>query len=48
MRMQKKQQIPKFESEDQEREFWAAHDSADYVDWSKASRVTLTKLKPST
>jgi predicted DNA binding CopG/RHH family protein len=41
-------QIPRFDSEDQEREFWAAHDSAEYVDWGTAKRVTLANLKPST
>lgn len=41
-------QIPKYENEDNEREFWAAHDSADYLDWSQAERVVFPKLKPST
>lgn len=41
-------QIPKFENEDEEREFWAAHDSADYLDWNQAERVVFPKLKPST
>jgi predicted DNA binding CopG/RHH family protein len=40
--------IPKFENEEQEQEFWATHDSTDYVDWSKAKRVTFGRLKPST
>lgn len=40
--------IPKFESEDEEREFWATHDSADHVDWSRARPVAFTRLKPST
>jgi hypothetical protein len=31
--------IPKFESEDQEREFWANHDSTEYVDWSRAKPI---------
>jgi predicted DNA binding CopG/RHH family protein len=39
--------IPKFKSEDEEREFWAAHDSSRYVDWKKAKRVVLPELKPS-
>ncbi|MBI5235889.1 MAG: BrnA antitoxin family protein [Deltaproteobacteria bacterium] len=39
--------IPKFRSEDEEREFWATHDSADYVDWNKARRVVLPELRPS-
>ncbi|MEW6407047.1 MAG: BrnA antitoxin family protein [Chloroflexota bacterium] len=40
--------IPEFQSEDQEREFWATHDSTDYVDWSRAERVVFPKLKPTT
>ena len=40
--------IPKFESEDQEREFWATHDSTDYVDWSRARLAIFPRLKPST
>ncbi len=39
--------IPKFRNEDAERAFWAAHDSTEYVDWKKAKRVVLPKLKPS-
>jgi predicted DNA binding CopG/RHH family protein len=42
-----KKPIPRFKSEDAEREFWATHDSTDYVDWRKAKRVTLANLKPS-
>lgn len=40
--------LPKFDSEQAEQEFWAKADFADYVDWSKARRVTLPNLKPST
>lgn len=39
--------IPKFKSEDEERNFWATHDSSEYVDWKKAKRVVLPELKPS-
>ena len=46
--MPRNKQTPRFDSEDQEREFWATHDSAEYVDWSTAKRVTLANLKPST
>ena len=42
-----RKQIPKFESEDEEREFWATHDSTDYIDWSEAKRVEMPNLKPS-
>ena len=38
--------IPEFNSEDEEREFWATHDSTDYIDWSKARRLVLPNLKP--
>jgi len=40
--------IPKFRSEAAERKFWETHDSADYVDWSKAQRVRFPNLKLST
>lgn len=40
--------IPRFESEDEEREFWATHDSTDYVDWSRAKPTTFPRLKPTT
>lgn len=38
--------LPSFASEDQERAFWATHDSSDYVDWSKAQRRSFPNLKP--
>ncbi len=40
--------IPDFANELEERMFWEASDSADYVDWSKAKRAVLPNLKPST
>jgi predicted DNA binding CopG/RHH family protein len=40
--------IPKFRNEAEERRFWETNDSTDYVDWSKAKRVRLPNLKPST
>ena len=40
--------IPKFASEAQERAYWATHDSTKHLDWSKAKKVTLANLKPST
>ena len=40
--------VPKFRGEAEERAFWEKHDSADYFDWSKAQRVTLPNLKPTT
>jgi predicted DNA binding CopG/RHH family protein len=43
-----KKQIPTFRNEDEEREFWATHDSAELLDWSKAKRAVFPNLKPST
>jgi hypothetical protein len=45
--MSKKRKSRRFENEDEEREFWAVQDSTDFVDWSKAQRLTLPDLKPS-
>jgi len=39
--------IPAFKSEDEERNFWATHDSSEYIDWKKAKRVVLPELRPS-
>jgi len=40
--------LPQFNSEDEEREFWATHDSTEYIDWSKAEKnPTFSRLKPS-
>jgi predicted DNA binding CopG/RHH family protein len=47
--MKKLKPMPKFKSEDEERKFWATHDSTDYVDWSKAVvNPFFPNLKPST
>ncbi len=40
--------IPKFKSEDEEREFWANHDVIDYFDLSTAKRNNFPNLKPTT
>ena len=45
--MSRKKKVPKFKSEDKEREFWVKEDSTQYVDWSRARRVILPNLKPS-
>jgi predicted DNA binding CopG/RHH family protein len=41
-----KKRLPKLANEDQEREFWARQDSADYLDWKQAERVVLPNLRP--
>ncbi|MCP5277666.1 MAG: BrnA antitoxin family protein [Thiobacillus sp.] len=40
--------IPAFKTETEERAFWETHDSAEYVDWSKAQATVLPNLKPTT
>jgi predicted DNA binding CopG/RHH family protein len=40
--------IPRFKTEDEERDFWATHDTTDYIDWSKAVKMSFPNLKPST
>jgi len=39
---------PRFENEESERQFWAEHDSTEFVDWSEAKRTLFPNLKPST
>lgn len=41
-------QIPKFDSEERERAFWASHDSAEYVNWRQAKPIKLPRLRPTT
>ena len=41
-----RKKVPKFDSEDAEREFWSSHDSSEYVDWSAARPVVLANLRP--
>jgi len=45
--LKKLKKIPKFKSEKEEQEFWATHDSAEYVDYSKAEKAQFPNLKPS-
>ena len=44
---QTRKPVPSFASEAEERAYWERTDSADHVDWSKAERVRLPNLKPS-
>lgn len=46
--IKKLKEVPKFANEAEEREFWQTHDSTEYVDWSKAKRVSFQNLKPTT
>jgi len=40
--------LPNFANEAEERLFWETHDSTEYLDWSKARKVVLPNLKPTT
>ncbi len=46
--MRNSKKIPKFKNEEEERAFWADHDSTEYIDWKKSEKATFSKLKPST
>lgn len=43
-----KKAIPYFKNENEEQEFWATHDSSDYIDWNKSEPVYFSRLKPTT
>lgn len=40
--------IPAFRSDEEAGAFWMTHDTTEYVDWSKARRVSFPNLRPST
>ena len=46
--MKQLKSIPVFETEAEEAAFWAVTDSTDYLDWTKAKKVRLPNLKPTT
>lgn len=46
--MSRLKKIPKFKSEADEAEFWATHDSTEYVDYTAAKEIVFPNLKPST
>lgn len=46
--MNKLKPIPKFKNEDEERDFWADHDTTEYFDTSKPLQIEFSNLKPTT
>ncbi|MBI3210681.1 MAG: BrnA antitoxin family protein [Candidatus Solibacter usitatus] len=42
----KVKRTPEFQSEDAEREYWATHDSTEFIDWRSAGHRTFPNLKP--
>ena len=47
MATMRRKTIPRFRTEDEEREFWASRDSTEYLDWRRGEVRALPKLKPS-
>jgi len=45
--LKKLKKIPRFKNLEEERAFWASHDSTEYVDYSKAELGFFPELKPS-
>ena len=43
MYRRKLKKVPKFRSEKEELEFWATHDSTEYIDYSKAKGGIIPK-----
>lgn len=41
-------EIPKFNNETEEHNFWLVNDTTDYLDWSKAKKVSFPDLKLTT
>jgi len=46
--MKKLKNIPNFDSEVEEKEFWQNSDSTEYLDWEKSTLASFSNLKPST
>lgn len=46
--MKNLKEIPTFSNEIEEKNFWLTHDSTEYLDWNKSTKVRLPNLKPST
>lgn len=46
--MKKLKNIPNFNSEVEEKEFWQNSDSTEYLDWEKSALASFSNLKPST
>jgi len=42
----KKKPVPEFQSEDEERAFWAIQDSTEFIDWRSGGRRNFPNLKP--
>lgn len=48
MPKKRRKSVPRFQSDADEREFWATHDTTPYIDWVRARVATFPNLHPST
>jgi predicted DNA binding CopG/RHH family protein len=46
--MKKVKELPIFNSEDEEREFWGKNDSTEFIEWRNSEKITFSNLKPTT
>ena len=46
--MKQLKKLPKFKDEKEEVEFWATHDSTEYINYSKVKKAIFPNLKPTT
>lgn len=46
--MKTRKKIPHLKSENSEIDFWTKNDSVDYINYSKAKKVSFPNLKPTT
>ena len=46
MRNTKRKRVPEFQSEDEERKFWAEQGSTEFIDWRTAVPRKLPNLRP--
>ncbi len=44
--MKQLKKLPKFKDEKEKVEFWATHDSTEYINYSKAKKAIFPNLKP--
>lgn len=44
--MKQLKKLPKFKDEKEEVEFWATHDSTEYINYSKAKKAIFPNMKP--
>ncbi len=42
-----RKRVPEFRSEEEERNFWADHDSTEFIDWQAGQKRRFPNLKPS-